>query len=116
MRSSKGQFLLGNGGGGRPRGARNRLASHVFDDVLAHWNDPAAPGSSVTKGKEALETMYKEKPNEYVRAVLSLMPKELMIESTMSDMSDDQLDDLMVKIRDALVAGNRDEEQPHYDA
>jgi hypothetical protein len=35
----------------------------------------------MTKGLAAMEMMYKEKPNEYVRAVLSVMPKELAIEN-----------------------------------
>jgi hypothetical protein len=33
----------------------------VLEDIFAHWNEPAAPGSNMT--------MYKEKPNEYVRIV-----------------------------------------------
>jgi hypothetical protein len=28
---------------GRTRGARNRLTVRVFEDVLAHWNEPATP-------------------------------------------------------------------------
>jgi hypothetical protein len=35
---------------GRTRGARNRLTVRVFEDVLAHWNEPASPGASMTKG------------------------------------------------------------------
>jgi hypothetical protein len=30
--------------------------------------------SNMTKGLAAMEMMYKEKPNEYVRTVLSVMP------------------------------------------
>jgi hypothetical protein len=108
VRNARGQFLPG-GSPGRPKGARNRLAARVFEDVLAHWNEPVTPGGNLTKGLEALETMYREKANEYVRAVLSLMPKELAIESVMADMSDDQLDELMVKIRDALLTGKAGE-------
>ena len=99
MHSVKTQFKLGHTGG-RPKGARNRLAAQVFQDVLTHWNEPASEGSAMTKGREVLEAMYREKPNEYVRAVLSIMPKELQIESVMVDMSDDQLDELLVKIRE----------------
>ena len=31
----------------------------MLEDIFAHWNELAAPGSNMT--------MYKEKPNEYVR-------------------------------------------------
>jgi hypothetical protein len=100
---------------GRTRGARNRLTVRVFEDVLSHWNEPATEGGTTTKGRAALEIMLKEKPNEYVRAVLSIMPKEIAIDSVMSDMSDEQLDELMVKIRDALLTGKGEVEEEGAD-
>jgi hypothetical protein len=63
-RSTKGQYLPG-GSPGRPKGARNRLAARVFEDIFAHWCEPAAPGGNMCKGQEALEALealYKEKP------------------------------------------------------
>src|SRR5262249_18558698 len=66
MRNTKGQFQLGHSGG-RPKGARNRLAAQVFEDILRHWCAPAAPGSKLCKGAKALETLYKEKPGSYER-------------------------------------------------
>jgi len=54
MRNTKGQFQLGHSGG-RPKGARNKLAAQVFEDILHHWCEPAAPGSKLCKGAEALE-------------------------------------------------------------
>jgi hypothetical protein len=94
---------------GRPRGARNRLTVRVFEDVLAHWNEPATPGGSMTKGKASLEIMMKEKPNEYVRAVLSILPKEIAIESVTAEMTDEDLDTLTAKIRDALLTAKATE-------
>jgi hypothetical protein len=69
MRNSKGQFQLGHSGG-RPKGARNRLAAQVFQDILDHWTEPVSEGSELCKGPEALETLYKEKPgeNSFLRA------------------------------------------------
>ena len=46
MRNTKGQFQLGHSGG-RPKGARNKLAAQVFEDILHHWCEPAAPGSKL---------------------------------------------------------------------
>jgi hypothetical protein len=111
-RRSNGTFVTSPG---RTRGARNWLTVRVFEDVLSHWNEPSGPDASMTKGMAALEIMLKEKPNEYVRAVLSIMPKELQIESVMSDMSDEQLDELMVKIRDALLTGKGEVEEEGAD-
>ncbi len=65
---------------------------------------PVSEGNPLPKGKEALETLYKEKPNEYVRAVLSVMPKEFAIENFTAGMSVDDIDELMAKIRDMLLS------------
>jgi hypothetical protein len=93
--------------GGRTHGARNRLTVRVFEDVLKHWNEPVTEGGPLTNGMAALEIMMKEKPNEYVRAVLSIMPKEIAIENVMAEVSDEQLDALMDKIREHLLMGRR---------
>src|SRR5262249_52890271 len=85
--------------GGRPRGSRNRLTARIFEDVLSHWNEPIE-GRNITKGIAALEVMRKERPAEYVKAVLSIMPKELNIsDSTVADLSDEQIDTLIMTLR-----------------
>jgi hypothetical protein len=66
----------------------------------------------MTKGLAAMEMMYREKPNEYVRAVLSIMPKEFAIENFTVGMSVEDLDELMAKIRDALLSREPEAEQP----
>ena len=47
--------------------------------------------------------MFKDKPNEYVRAVLSILPKELQVESITAEMSIEDVDNLIVKVRDNLT-------------
>ena len=102
MRSAKGQFLQGSSG--RPKGARNRLAARVFEDIFAHWCEPAAPGSNMCKGQEALETLYKEKPGDYyLRLTASVLPKEFLFENVVSDLDDDQIDDLLTALRQRMV-------------
>ena len=101
-RSTKGQYLPG-GSPGRPKGARNRLAARVFEDIFAHWCTPAAPGSELCKGQEALETLYKEKPGEYLRLTASVLPKEFVFENVVSDLDDEQIDDLLVALRQRMV-------------
>src|SRR5262249_30537374 len=75
------KFEPGNRLGGRPRGARNRLANRVFEDVLEFWNEPAKEGSPVTKGKAAMLTMWRERRHEFVKFVGSVMPKEFLFEN-----------------------------------
>jgi hypothetical protein len=100
--NGRGQFQLGHSGG-RPKGARNRLATQVFDDLLRHWCEPAAPGSKLCKGAEALETLYKEKPGEYLRLTVSVLPKEFTFEAVMSDLDDEQIDELLLALRQRVI-------------
>src|SRR6266540_3143477 len=102
MRKSKGQFQLGHSGG-RPKGARNRLAARVFEDILRHWTEPAGEGSELCKGQEALETLYKEKPGEYLRLTASVLPKEFVFESVTSELDDDQIDELLMALRQRMI-------------
>src|SRR5215510_1997657 len=102
MRNTKGQFQLGHSSG-RPKGARNRLAARVFEDIFAHWCEPAAPGSNMSKGQEAFETLYKEKPGDYLRLTASVLPKEFLFENVVSDLDDDQIDDLLTALRQRMV-------------
>jgi hypothetical protein len=88
---------------GRPKGARNRLAARVFEDIFAHWCEPAAPGGNMCKGQEALETLYKEKPGEYLRLTASVLPKEFVFENVVADLDDDQIDDLLMALRQRMV-------------
>jgi hypothetical protein len=91
-------------GHGRPRGSRNKVARRVLEDILAHWFEPAANGSDLHKGREALETLYKTKPDLYAKLVASLLPRDLIITSAMDDLSDDQVDDVIARIREQLEA------------
>jgi hypothetical protein len=102
MRNSKGQFQLGHSGG-RPKGARNRLAAKVFDDILAHWTEPVSEGSELCKGAEALETLYKEKPGEYLRLTANVLPREFIFESVTSELDDEQIDELLIALRRRMI-------------
>jgi hypothetical protein len=98
------KFELGNRLGGRPRGARNRLANRVFEDVLEFWNEPVKDGSTVTKGKAAMLTMWRERPHEFVKFVGSVMPKELIFEDATTNMTIEELDAVILEIRRQLEA------------
>jgi hypothetical protein len=102
MRNTKGQFQLGHSGG-RPKGARNKLAAQVFEDILHHWTEPAAPGSELCKGQEALETLYKEKPGDYLRLTASVLPKEFVFENVTSELDDEQIDELLMALRRRMI-------------
>jgi hypothetical protein len=88
---------------GRPRGSRSKLFAQVFEDVLNHWNQPIE-GRNISKGMAALEVMRKERPGEYVKVVVSLLPRELLLgDSTLADLDDGQIDTLLMTLRKQVL-------------
>jgi hypothetical protein len=70
-------------GSGRAKGVKNRL-SHAFITALVEDFEK--------HGAEAIRICRVEKPNEYLRVVASLMPKELEItDNRLHDITDDEL-------------------------
>jgi hypothetical protein len=101
-RDAKGKLLPGSPG--RPKGARNKLSARVIDDILKHWSE---------NGAAALDITFKEKPAEYVRAVLSVLPKEFVFDNSLADLGDEQIDEILEAIRDRmLVVREKPEEKP----
>jgi hypothetical protein len=72
--------------------------------VLAHWNEPVE-GRNITKEMAALEVMRKEKPAEYVKCVVGLLPRELIFGDTaLDDLADDQIDAMLATLRKQVLA------------
>ena len=55
---------------GRPKGARNRLSESVLSELITHWEE---------HGRDAIDRTCKENPGAYMRAVLSLVPKDFAL-------------------------------------
>ena len=65
---AKGRFVAGNSGnGGRPRGARAKLGEAFLQ---------AMQQSFAKHGEETIETVRVEKPDQYLKVVASILPKE----------------------------------------
>lgn len=90
-----GRFVAGNSGnGGRPKGSRNKLGEAFLADFLEDWEE---------NGKQAIKTMRKERPHEYVKVAASILPKELNVKvSEFEELTDDQLDKRITALADAL--------------
>jgi hypothetical protein len=83
-KDEKGRFLPGNSGfGGRPKGARNKLGEQFINDLYADWQD---------HGVATLARVREEKPDQYLKVVASILPKDLNVNiNHMDDLTDDQL-------------------------
>ena len=76
---------------GRPKGSRNRLSEEFIaamcDDFEAH-------------GKSVIETVRAEKPDQYLKVIASIIPKELHVaDASLDDMSDNELIDILATLR-----------------
>jgi hypothetical protein len=79
---------------GRPRGARNRLSQRLLNDLISNWEK---------NGPQALEVMFREDPSGYVRAMVSILPKEFTVEAIESEMDDEQLDRVIEHLRQRVL-------------
>ena len=91
-------FVKGDPRAGRPRGAKTRLSNAFVTDVLAEWEKG---------GKDALRIFRIEEPGRFCVMVASLMPRELMIETVTSELPDEELDAMILRLREQLA-----QEQP----
>lgn len=82
-KDEKGRFVSGNIGGGRSKGSRNKLGEQFINDLYADWQD---------HGVETLQRVRDEKPDQYLKVVASILPKDLNVNiNQMDDLTDEQL-------------------------
>jgi hypothetical protein len=89
-RAASGRFLTGNNGGGRPTGSRN-LLTETFLSAIA--DDFAADG------KDAIARVRAADPAMYLKFVISLIPRQLVLqrerEYDFSDMTIEEIESLI---------------------
>lgn len=75
------QFKPGNPG--RPKGARNKLGEAFLEDMYEAWK---------TQGKSVIEAVIADKPEQFLKVVASILPRDLNVNiNNMDDLTDDQL-------------------------
>ena len=91
------QFKPGISGnpGGKPVKARNRLQGDFLRDLAEDF---------ANHGKAAIVTMREETPHLYIKAIASLMPKELEITRPLDELDDDTLNAAILAARAILGA------------
>lgn len=83
---NSGQFRPGQSGNpaGKPKGARNKLGEAFIQALHDSFNE---------HGPATIEAVRVEKPDQYLKVIASLLPKEhrLSINEQFTDMTDDEL-------------------------
>ena len=89
-------MLKRGGGTGRPKGSKNRL-NWAFVTALAEDFEQ--------HGIETIRICRVEKPNEYLKIVAGLMPREFTFEDNrLGELSDEELDGVIEYARQRLTA------------
>lgn len=68
---------------GRPKGARSKLGEAFLEDLYSSWE---------AQGKEVIERVIATKPEQYLKVIASILPKDLNVNiNNMDDLTDEQL-------------------------
>lgn len=89
-----GRFLPGNTGfGGRPKGARNKLGEAFIEALHDDFNE---------HGVAAIVQVRCEKPDQYLKVIASLLPKDINLNVNDAESMTD--DELIARIRELDAA------------
>lgn len=92
-----GRFLTGNGGGGRAKGSRNKLADAFVADVYAKWQQ---------SGPAVLDRMIKETPAKFAMLVAKLIPAYVHVdENPLEDLPDEIIAAFFDILQERAAAG-----------
>ena len=73
---SNGRFITGNIGGGRKPGSRNKLGEAFIEALSADFEQ---------HGEAVIAAVRIEKPNQYLKVIASILPKEIAAQVTHHD-------------------------------
>lgn len=86
------QFKAGNPG--RPKGSRNKLGEAFLEALHADFTE---------HGVVAIQTVRAEKPDQYLKVIASILPKELNVNVNDTDvMTDDELIERVRRLDDTI--------------
>ena len=101
-RRSNGTFITPGNNRGRPVGSRN-LLQRRFIEALAKYFDE--------HGEGIIRVVRVEEPATYLKLIASVLPRELLYENVnaMKEFTDDQVDELIVNIRQRLIEQRKED-------
>lgn len=81
---------------GRPKGARSKLGEQFVAALQADFEE---------HGKDVIEKVRMERPQDYLKVLASILPKELNVKvDALGEMTDDELEDTLARLRDLALA------------
>jgi hypothetical protein len=96
----KGNSYAHNGKGGRPLGVRNKLSRIFLEELVKDFEE---------NGAAAIRLCRIETPTKYVQIVASILPKELLVESSVTDLADEELDRIVAALRERVLTERQEQ-------
>jgi len=100
MPKTSGSFTLGDLRAGRKKGSRDKLGRDFFAALSADFAE---------HGRGVITIVRHEDPGLYLRIVASTMPKEFTVERVTSELTDDELEEMIIRQREQIA---KTREQP----
>jgi hypothetical protein len=80
---------------------RKRLSQKTVIDILdGYWELDEATGKH--RGKVARDYLYSNDPEAWLRFMGQYLPRELIIENSLTELADDELDDMLARLRERV--------------
>jgi len=101
--------------GGRPKGVRNKLDAYAYACALAHVQykrgEPVPSEYEKTSLWIALETTLKTNPRDYVKGIISMLPKQVSFEhSKVTELPDQDLEQMIEDLHRRILEARAKEE------
>lgn len=81
---------------GRPKGARSKLGEQFLEKMLADFE---------VHGASAIVTVREEKPDQYLKVIAMILPKEMHVTTNaVTEMSDDELAAALAALKSLVAA------------
>lgn len=82
---------------GRPKGSRNQLGEDFVSALQADFKQ---------HGTEVIETVRETRPQDYLKVIASILPKEVNVnKSALQELSDDELAGILDAVKLQLLSG-----------
>ena len=86
---------------GKPKGSKHKLGEAFLADMLAAWE---------AKGKGAIDRVIEDRPHEFIKAVASILPKDVNIKrEAVEELTDDELAIALAALRSLSVIADAGE-------
>ena len=103
-KKTAGTFVPGDPRCGRPKGSRTRITNSFFAMLEKVWDEPHPVKDGLARLEAAYRIALEEEPGRTLSwTVDRVIPREVKLEPVTSELSDGELDDMILRLREQLA-------------